>query len=289
MKITNKYGLPESVVRALSYDGYDYIPDAFSATSLIKPPRIRVLEKRHWDKIEEDVTERVWSLLGNAVHYILDKAAHVDTLNEERLVIDFEGTKVVGKPDLLVGTTIYDYKITTVWKYIYDIGPEWEQQLNIYRYLYTSYGFEIKKLKILAIFRDFVKSKTKDASYPEIPIHVFDIVMWPLAHTETFIRERIKLHKEAEQLKDDELPFCTDEERWKSPPKYAVMKGKNKRAIKLYDSIEEAEAHASTDKALWVQERPSIAKRCGEYCPVRDFCNQYQQEKQQIEEASDEN
>jgi len=277
MKITNKYNLPESFARALAHDGYDYDPEAISATGLIKAPRQRILEKRHWDELEQDVTDRVWALLGSAVHYMLDKASGHNSLNEERLAVDFDGTKIVGKPDLLEGNTLYDYKITSVWKYVYGISDDWEKQLNIYNYLYKSYGFDVKDLQIVAVFRDFSQNKAHEDNYPSIPLNVFRIKMWASEDILAYISDRIDLHKEAEKLADDELPFCTDEERWKQPTKYAVMKNNNKRAVKLYDNEADAIEHAKTDKAFWIQERPGIAKRCEKYCPVKDFCNQYKE------------
>lgn len=279
---TNKYELPESFVRALKKQNYDRKPDwDFSVTELLKPAQIRVLEKRYSDKITEDISERIWALLGSCVHEVLDKAAGKDSLNEERLVVDVDGYTIAGKPDLLEDHTLTDYKVTSVWKVIFGYSPEWEAQLNIYRYLYSKYGFNIDKLQIIAILRDWKASDAENKTdYPKVQVHTFDIPVWDLNVTKEYILDRIKAHKDAENLPDAELPFCTPEERWERPAKYAVMKGKNKRAVKLCETQEQADEYISNDTRsdLWVEYRQGKPVRCEGYCPVAEFCNQYQKE-----------
>ena len=55
MKLTNKSNLPGVIKRAVLNDPYDGSGSDISTTRLIAPPRIKVLEERHWDNIEEDV------------------------------------------------------------------------------------------------------------------------------------------------------------------------------------------------------------------------------------------
>ena len=54
MKLTNKYNLPEDVVKALSHSTYKAGDGSYSATTLLKPPRIVHLERRHYEEIEQD-------------------------------------------------------------------------------------------------------------------------------------------------------------------------------------------------------------------------------------------
>ncbi len=78
-----------------------YEDGKYSVTSLIKPPQIYQLEKRYQDKIEKDISDGLWMLLGSAIHYVLEKGKTPNVLQEERLEMEIEGIKVVGKPDLL--------------------------------------------------------------------------------------------------------------------------------------------------------------------------------------------
>ncbi len=98
MTFTNKYNLPETLVRALSFDGYTPGESNISTTSLIGPPRIFQLKKRHKDKIEEDVIEKVWSLLGQAAHVVVERAEGRNSITEERLYLTINGWTISGLP-----------------------------------------------------------------------------------------------------------------------------------------------------------------------------------------------
>ena len=74
MEFTNASNLPKAIERAVSNDPYDSSGSDISTTRLIAPPRIRVLEKRNYDLLEEDVADRIFSLLGQSVHHIIERA-----------------------------------------------------------------------------------------------------------------------------------------------------------------------------------------------------------------------
>lgn len=94
MKVTNKYGIPEAIWRAVQNDPYspgtieDYrrasgdrdseVANLISATTLVGPPQIRALYREHFDELEEDVSDRIWTLLGSAVHLVLERAEDRD-------------------------------------------------------------------------------------------------------------------------------------------------------------------------------------------------------------------
>ena len=88
MKITNKSSLPEAVYKALSHSNYNSGSSDYSVTTLLRPPRMVQLERRHWDELEEDVLDRVWSLFGSAAHTILEQHGCDESLTEERLYIE---------------------------------------------------------------------------------------------------------------------------------------------------------------------------------------------------------
>ena len=100
VKITNKHGLPQALVNAVQNDPYDGGVADISVTRLIQPPQIGYLARGV--ELEEDVSERIWVLLGQAVHTILERAyQHSDALVEQRLYTECCGWTVSGKPDLL--------------------------------------------------------------------------------------------------------------------------------------------------------------------------------------------
>ena len=276
MIITNRHDLPEALVSVLSRDRPP-TSGGFSVSTLISPPRIALLTKRHWDEIEVDVSERLWLLLGTATHYVIEKAKIPDSLVEEKLFTVLDGEQIRARPDLWKDETLYDWKVTSVWTAIFNPRgkPEWEAQLNIYAWLYSLQGFITKKLVVPAILRDWQKGKAKQGGdYPPIPMRVFNIPLWTPEDTIIYVRERMRLHKEAMPLPDDQLPLCTDEERWLKGNKYALMKEGRKSAVRVYDTKEEAMKElASCDSKHYVEERKGEAVRCKDYCDVAPFCN----------------
>ena len=223
MIITNKHALPAPLVRAITFDQQKR--EGFTVTNLINSPRITQLQRRRWDEIAEDASERIWPLLGSAVHYILAKGTTAEALKEERLEIEVGGVKVRGRPDLWQENIITDYKLTSVWNIVLEPRGrrEWHCQLNLYNALYSHAGFPAQKLEVCAILRDWQESKRGEHNYPAIQVVMIGIPIWDEETTMNYLRERVRLHLEAERLADDELPLCTPEEMWEKPTTYAAV------------------------------------------------------------------
>src|SRR5258706_69449 len=68
--VTNKHGLPDAIVRAVLNDPYDRGDADFTVTQLLQPPQLARLTQAN--PIPEDVSDRIWALLGHAVHVILE-------------------------------------------------------------------------------------------------------------------------------------------------------------------------------------------------------------------------
>jgi hypothetical protein len=177
------------------------------------------------------------------------------------------------------GVIIIDYKFTSAWAVMQD-KVEWEQQLNVYKWLVEV----VKKkkvvgLQICAFIRDFSRHETKEG-YPESPIHMVDVPMWDAVKAETYIKERLEMHREAKMAQDfgEELQDCSPQERWMSETKYAVKREGRKTAIRVLDDKEEARILADKEKG-YVEIRPGEPKRCtGNFCGVAQWCKQYQGE-----------
>lgn len=272
MKLTNNLNLPQALYDAVKNDGYSSGDADFSVTTLLKPPRAVALQKKHWDEIEEDASDRIWSLLGQVVHGILERANR-NGESERRLNATFGGIKVSGGMDLYNDGLLQDYKFVTVYKFQNNKVPvEYEEQLNCYAEILRENGFPVHKLQIVGILRDWSKNAArKDPSMPQSQVVVRDVPLWTSEQAQEFIFKRIKLHIDAKT----QLPLCTAEEKWEKPTRYAVMKAGKDRAIKLYDFKSDAEAHASIDKTLRVETRPGEAMRCSMYCNVSNFCSQF--------------
>ena len=282
MRFTNKYGLPSPIVRAVTRHKHRVSGD-ISVTQLVQPIRIRQLYLRHDAEIEEDVSERLWMLMGSAVHSVLEEASVPDALQEEQLCVEVPGTgwKLSGTPDLYTDEPrLSDYKFTSVWATLNGVKPEWEAQVNLYRWLYAQYGFECEHLEIVALLRDWNQTRElQGGNYPPVQCKVLPVRMWPLEKTEAYIRTRIALHKLFEDVPDKFLPICTPKERWQKPTMWAVKKRGRKRALRVLDSLQEAQAYMALrqNQPLFIEERLGKPVRCIG-CSLKHWCNWWQAE-----------
>ena len=78
MKWTNKLNLPEAIVNAVTNDDYNKGFSDISITGLTSPPRIRVLKKKYDAELEEDISDRMFVLLGQIMHGILNELILLD-------------------------------------------------------------------------------------------------------------------------------------------------------------------------------------------------------------------
>ena len=296
MQISNVCGLPAALVEAITNDPYPTGRTGdISATRLIDAPRIRVLTQRHGKDITEDASDRIWALLHQSVHHILERAHTVfePAIAERRLFTGAEGWQVSGQFDrlgLLEGGVLQDYKTTSVWSVIRGCKPEWEAQLNVLAWLAARNRIKVSRLEIVAILRDWSRGKARaGGDYPSHQVKVLPVPMWDKARANAYITERVRAHQAAELLADDDLPACTPAERWQGADVFAVKKPGRKSAVKLHDTAEAAAAHvAELGGAHYVEHRPGVSVRCADYCPVASFCNQWAAEQARTAEAAGE-
>ena len=276
MTITNKYGLPEPLVRAVTWSDRDREGCDYTITELLRPARMVALERLHKDEITEDASDRLWMLLGSAGHSVLERSAHKGIVEERAIVditVDEKVFKIGGKLDYGVNDkTLFDYKFTSVWAAKEGPRDEWIQQLNMYRWLAVAYGVMFDKLQIVAIFRDWSKSKaSREQDYPQSQVKVMDLPVWTMGDTGKFIIDSIRAHESAKTT----LPQCTPEETWEKPEVWAVKKVGAVRAIKLCATQDEAEKRIGNYADLVAERRPAERPRCENYCRCAPFCEQW--------------
>ncbi len=280
MRVTNRNNLPQPLVNVLKNDTYSKGAARISITGLMTPPRIAMLRQKHHDLIEEDVSDNIWAILGRAVHAVLEAGADEEHLSEERLFAEVDGWVISGALDLQHlgkdGVTskpkigITDYKMTSAWAVMQE-KQEWEDQLNSYKFLVEeAKDWQVERLDICAIIRDWSRHKAaQDPNYPQEPVVRVPIRMWPHAHAKAYVLERIKHHRDAIAAVafGDELPLCTDEERWMRPGTWAVVRKGNEHKQSAIDM--------AAEKGLIIEERKAEPIRCTTYCKVSAWCSQY--------------
>jgi hypothetical protein len=283
MKITNKQGLPAPLVALLSRNYYSKGSSQYSVTELMSSPKIKRLREQYDDQMEIDVTKMIASQLGTFMNGKLEEKEVEAYQNEERIFAEVDGVVISGAIDLQQevegGIVIIDYKFVKAWSVMQN-KTEWETQLNIYKWLVeTVKRKKVVGLKICAIIKDY-SAHDKKENYPEAEAVMIDIPMWDSVTTETYVRQRLEMHRNAKVDHDfgDELQACTDEERWMSETIYAVKREGRKTAIRVFKSIEEANELAEKEKG-YVEVRKGEYRRCvGDFCGVSKWCKQYQGE-----------
>lgn len=279
--ITNRHDLPAAIVRALENDPYESEGADATVTSLHNPPRMNILTRERRGEIAQDASELVNVLLGQAVHVIIERAAQPPEIAEKRFYADVLGWTIGAKPDLYNPETgiIEDWKVPSIWGIVVgDALKEYEHRLNTIAYVLRQNGQKVTKLRIVAIFKDWDQREARNKEdYPKKPIMAYELPIWPDAEAEAYVKHLVQRQQEAiiDWERDGILPDCSLEERWESAPRFAVMKGSNKRASKVCDSMAEAQDYIRLKGGndLSVETRPAQAKRCMHYCPAREVCS----------------
>lgn len=287
--LTNKLNLPQPFVDAAT-SSHEYKPNRYSVTEVLGGTCEAVLKRRHQGEGDEDVADRVWAIWGTAVHKVLEMSKATDTQLQEQwfsVPVGEGGYELSGIFDLYDDATgtVTDWKTTSVWTVMFGDFEKWRRQTLGYCWMLRKYGFDAHRGRVVALLRDHSMRKAKtEKGYPPHPVFTIeweftekdfkeiesDILWWfsEVAHEET--------------VEDDYLEPCSREQRWHKPDKWAVMKKGQKRAVKLYDSEEEAQARCDSENRAarerseverhYIEFREGEDTRCQSYCSVAQFC-----------------
>lgn len=269
MIYTNKYGVCPEIAEAVISRQKQYSTEGahYSVTQLIdSPQRVRLMQE-HYDEIEIDVVDLLSSWKGHLIHDAIE-------MDIPRAQYTFGcGKTISGKADYIKDGVIKDYKTTSAWSIVFDSNKKkWEQQLNCYAWLYKkALGIDTNKLLIEVYVTDWSKTKAlQDRDYPQSKQFSIPIELWDEARQEDFITSRLENH-----INWSTLVLCTEEDMWSKPTTFAVMKGDNKRAARVFTDAGEAAEFASYSPQYRVVLRPGARTRCERYCGANRFCPQY--------------
>ncbi len=293
--ITNKTGMSRCWVDAAINDDYSKGDADYSVTGVLAPAQVVALCSRHEYKV--DVTEMVWSILGNAVHSLLERMGGREkgVFNEQR---HFYKIKVGDKTFVVSGAVdrceptdegyhLKDFKISKVWTAKHGLKDEWKHQTNIYRLFVEKKGLKVNQISIEMLckdweIRDLMIARKKGDYYPENQVHVFDVPFMTNDEVDALLRERIEIHEAVKVLPDSQLPECSEEERWCRDSRYIVRKETSDRALPKagnFDSMAEAEEWRTNRKdkgeGCVAEFRQGTSVRCERFCHVSHLCHQY--------------
>lgn len=313
MKYTNTTGISLPLAVWLATDCYDSVPlsNYISATSLLKPTKVIVLSRRlaaNGAKKSGDISNLIANSFGTAMHDSIEKAwltnannallslgypkkvAEAVRLNptveepntisvymELRVQKEIAGFVVGGKFDMVADGRLYDFKTTSTYTYINNTNEEhYRLQGSIYRWLNPE-KVKDDHIYIQYIFTDWsAVSARSNSRYPRARLVEFPVQLLSLADTENFLRRKLALIKSLENTPEKELPECTDEELWRSAPKFKYFADANKtggKASKVFDDQAEANKWRAMKGKGVIRVFGGEIKAC-KYCPVFDTCTQ---------------
>jgi hypothetical protein len=302
MKIINDLGMPDHAFKAICMrQGRPEPPklDYIGVSALMNAPLPRYLFARYWHQLEQKASETMNALQGQMGHLLFDKV-ETDTETEIHLKVDFEGQRLYGIADY------YDPKLKTLgdakFKQVNAVTAstirgtkDLETQLNIYCWMARKMGYTVEHLQGDIYINGWTVYRSYgDSAYPKAPYIKLSIPIWEDAFTANYVRERLKVHdtrairllrERGPEIEDGlgfvlegamlEIPVCTDEERFMQPTKWAVMRDGQKKAVKLFDNMNDAYTFIGLQKdafKLGVTERKGGFFKCLHYCNVRGFC-----------------
>ncbi len=295
MLITNKFGLPEPYYKSCLRDNHPRFGwDTFSVTELMKGTKEIVLTKRHWEELEQDCVDMVWTVFGTAVHSVMEGHDSDNELAEERISMpvpcgEYGDIRVSGGFDLYNGDTkiLTDYKTTGVFSYQMKlqegIDSHWAKQLRVYWLILQKAGFEVKGVRNTVFLKDWSKTQARrDASYPQKPIVNIDYDFGPVFRSDVAadmmadLSSKIQEILEFKDVPEEEIPNCSNEERWERDECWAIMKKGRKTAVKRHSKLFDAEQHLTTlDANHYIEHRPGVPVKCLDYCVCAEKCSFY--------------
>lgn len=293
-------------------DSYDYVndPKYFSVTSLLKPIRQIILQRRvDMATVSTDVEDFLARAMGTSIHDSIEKAwtqnyvecmkklGYQDSLInkirinpkiqeegtipiylEKRSIKEFNGFKIGGKFDFVADGLLHDNKSTTTMKWLKGSSDrDYKLQGSLYRWLNQDI-IKDDVIRINYVFTDWSKlSALKDPNYPQHRAMYKDIPLLTISETEEFLKTKLDLIEKHMNTPEEDLPKCNDEELWREPTKYKYFSNPTaSRATKNFESYNEAYRYMMVEKRGkgCVRTVKGNARRCS-YCSAASICSQF--------------
>ncbi len=283
MKITNEKELPQALVNVVKKTLHKPNHKGYGVTTLIGKDILEIiLTRRYWNDIEEDITENVWAMYGNAFHEYI-KAHDTTKYSEYRL----ENGKIIGVIDLYdkKKKKIVDYKTASVYKVKkQDYGDWFRQTLSYALLLYKKFKIKTYQAEIIVLMKDWSKSEAKRSKdYPQLPIAqiTFSFGDEDYQFIDNYLTNKVNVLEKQRFTPTKYLPQCAVEFRWHKQDTWRIYKEGNKLPTITVWSEEEAnkelknlqESHPKN--TYYIEFTKGKDEKCENYCKVNKFCPYY--------------
>jgi hypothetical protein len=313
-KFHNTTNIPLALAVFLASDSYvkSESPKTISATTLLRPIKQIILPSRiPQGEALPNLEDFVASRIGSAVHDAIERAwltNHKEALQdlglpvkmidkiiinpteddvltgcipiylEQRVERTIDDWTITGQFDFVSEGRVQDFKTTSTYTYTKQTSSKkYVEQGSIYRWLNEKIITD-DIMAIHYIFTDWKRMQTYEKNYPanRITTQLFDLM--PVIDTDRMIRSKIALIEQYLNADESEMPLCTDEELWRSAPKYKYYKNGDinaARSTKNFDTLQEAVLFKTTSggDVGAIKEVPGTVTAC-KYCPAFVLCTQ---------------
>lgn len=291
----------DSVSSHLKYvEGFDF---QISVTTLNKSPRQNHLFRRHASEIVMSYWDRLHLLDGSIFHYLMESHPDPEAITEARFgkMLHYKGKRIYvhGAADCFYPKegVLIDFKRSTV-QSISMPKDDYVFQLNALRWIIQRqpHTYEVKEIKNIFFLKDWERnSVNKVQGYPTKPIITVTHPIWTDEEMKSELSKRVRKHFDSMSIPDNELPFCTLEEKWQRNKFRVFGKKKNgewsKSSKGTFPARADAELAGIEIGDHKIEEIKGKPIKCIDYCDCSIFCNQRQQEIEQAknQESQEEN
>lgn len=256
-------------------------------TTLCGSPRQRYLKERHNRDIMIDADNRVNLLLGTSFHeYVRRKLMRDKNCQVEKRLgyIEPEHDYLVHHAfDLYHNGYYVDWKVIKQNRTKYE-NKGWEAQVNFGAFLIEKVmNLPVNEIYIIGVLKDWSPEHAHLDSYPSHSFLPIQILKWESDVVEEYINVKVGEHLEECEKEDDDLKFCTDEERLKDPTYYKVFPYTKKGNLYqrgvgekfLTESAAQAYCRKEKINRYEIKTVHPEPRKCKNYCEAAKFCNQW--------------
>lgn len=209
-----------------------------------------------------------------------DGVSSIPVYLEQRVKRNIGKWTVSGKFDFVLDGRVQDLKTTSAYSYRKQLNAsKFIEQGSIYRWL-TPDKITDSQMDIHYILTDWSRMQVNtNPDYPTKPIisQTYDLLSLP--ETENFISKKLRLIDEYRDAPEEDIPFCDEDELWRSEPVFKYYKNPDKtaRSTKNFDNKQDAMLRLIEDGSVGVvREVPGQAIAC-KYCAAFAVCSQKDQ------------
>lgn len=217
-------------------------------------------------------------------------AVYLENRGFREIVVDGVLHTIGGKFDMVSDGILNDNKSTSAYGWVYGTREdEHRLQMSLYNWIdkQRTDGEAPRVTEDICnvnyIFTDWQKMLAKtNPKYPQSRVEQKTLTLLSLDETEAWVRSKVAVVHRHLAAAEDQMPQCTDEELWRSDPKFKYYSDPEKaklagaKSTKNFDTLHEANQHLSQMGKGVVKTVPGEVKACG-YCAAFDICQQKEQ------------